>query len=236
MMRIFFMPALLLCVMAPGAVSQSRGKTPAAPPRVTETPQQAIETRQREWSQANAVLLEASRRLPCSPRLTSLLSDVRESAVALAQANLRYFRQLSANEQREIEADQKFASETSAELEELQAAANELEREQQFVTAKRNEAGSAGAAEITAAVEKIEAALPDGDGFASLKESAGVARQMRESLASKEALLRQLETSAAAELKLWDAYYNGIEAGIRKQCSESQGGGAKASPARKRKR
>jgi hypothetical protein len=84
--------------------------------------QREISSRYLDWSQSNTVLFEAVQRLaPCSPRLSTLLVEVREDAAALAKANRQYFDQYGAARRKDLAESVRLASETETALPELRS-------------------------------------------------------------------------------------------------------------------
>lgn len=141
-----------------------------------------IANRYLDWSQSNTVLFEAVQRLtPCSPRLSSLLVETRESAAALARANRLFSDQFGAARRKELADIAKLVADTETALPELKPLDLDTNRAAQLAT------------------------------------------ELRRGLAQKQTLLQELTRGMESENKLWAAYYNAVEAVIRRQCLESQG-------------
>lgn len=195
-----------------------------------------VELREREWSQANAVLFEAARKLnPCSPRIASLLTEVRAGALALAEANARYYTSFAAAARAESAQDRKFASEADAAAGVMKTAVDAIGADRAAVDAMRKQLPAEAPSELTAALGRLEVANRGGAAVGAVAAGDSEStRQLRSSVDAKEALIRQVEALTAAEAKRWAAYYDGIETGIGQQCVLWQPGTPK--PARQKGR
>lgn len=195
-----------------------------------------LEARQGEWSQANAVLIEASRRLnPCSPRLTTLLTDVREQSAALARANAKFYEQYLRAARIESERDGKFAAETAAALNELQPVLDMVGQDRETVIDKRRQLTADATPEMREALSKLETAAAPSERPGAVSPDVS-SKALRQSLDTKEKLLRDVESLTNAEFSRWTSYYNAVEAGIRRRCTQTQTGAEQSATTRRRRR
>lgn len=183
--------------------------------------QREIASRHQDWSQANAVLVEAVRRLePCSPRLSILLTEARDSAAALAKANRQYFDQYGAALRKDIASAQKMASESEAELNESKVLEEPANQYAPRVESMRRRTGP-------------ESPAPSADTAVSIDGASELA-QLRSSLEHRQTLVDQIAGGADSEFKLWTAYYNSIESAASIRCRALQPGAAKPAVRRNR--
>jgi hypothetical protein len=175
--------------------------------------QRQIASRYLDWSQSNTVLVEAARRLtPCSPRLSSLLVEVRDNATALAAANRQYFNTYGAAARKEIAEVLPLTSDAETAVKELEPL-EALDRQyRQRLASKRDRAGAEPLGNLAVA----------GEGALDSSGAVRIAGELRNGLAQQQTLLLEITAGVEAEQKLWTAYYDAFEAAMRTQCRESQ--------------
>lgn len=177
--------------------------------------QREIASRYLDWSQANAVLVEAVRRLePCSPRIASLLTEARDTAAAMAKVNRQYFDQYTASMREDLAAAQKAASESEIAFNELKLLEDPARQYGVRVDSMRRRIDSEGAA-----APPVDSVI-DGSSPAELG-------QLRTALAQRQTLVQQIASGAESEYKLWMVYYNSIATAARLRCGGVQPGAAK---------
>lgn len=192
--------------------------------------------KQREWTTAHNTLSEASRKLsPCSPRIATLLKASRDAAGEAVKANTKYFARWGESLKQQVEEERKFAAESATNHEHTRALLDQaiqegeaIQRRRQELEAALKDGDSKDAREALANLERmyttnrrnLEEAVKSGAQVGELSKAA------REQLAVKESLLGQIQGYEEAESRKWQAYYDYMEAEIRKRCSVSQQPGA----------
>lgn len=188
--------------------------------------------KQKEWAAMHNSLSEASRKLsPCSPRMTSLLKGARESAGEAVKASTKYFQRWGESIRQQVDEEKRFAAEAAANFENNKALLDNVIQEGESIRRRKEQLESAlketdskEVRETLANLEKmyntnrknLEDAVKSGD------QITGLSKVTREQLAAKEALLGQIQSYEVTEQRKWQAYYDFVEAELKKRCATVQ--------------